>query len=830
MIMTMANMWDLTENGFIQQFLIAGPVERDFFSQETAIDQLTLEGILRGQLDLNEGIDNIKGAAWRVYAPCKADMIDVSAFYSTLKTVSLAAQTYLYADEEMCIKARLWTYMKAALFCNGKEVGRTDRAVYKPIEYVDVELKLRKGKNSIYAVCSNLCARDSRNILGIQILYKNKSSVHVALFEGAEQKRLYDAWKYLNSIRIEASAIVSDEREPEGAYMMEALESPDYEVCAKHIDEKVPVGKFKSAVVKVGVETSEFKLERTVEDAEKRKPEYDRDVFRATADITSNNRGEFGFSMPNILARLELGISDLGTDGVDRNLLFNTLDLIEKRVDCADFELCGLFRLLHLHGDLLDEEVMGRVKEVVLGFRYWMSMKGSDAMCFWSENHSLMFYMCAYEAGRMYPDEYFELAKMSGRELFEFGKKNLEDWIRDVEEYGFEEFLSSVYLNVTFAVLLNVVDFTDENTSKRVVKILDDMFIHVAKHCFKECMIAPMGRVYRGNIYPFAQGIQETLRMFDKTAPGAYGEGWGAFIHGSKYRFPDELVGYMRSEQDEKYETGNAEIVLKKTADYCLTSVQSPCSLGKRRWENVRLKALSDEMDANVATEHIYTKSLNESFHGTSYFEPGTYGYQQHMWYAALSPEAVIFINHPGVSNEESDMRPGYWFGNGVMPALRQQGNVLGGIYKIPDEHPVGFVHMYLPEKRFDDVCEFEDIRSVIGASPFGTENATVKSNGEGNSFWLFLRKADGYMAIWCSEKPYKYSDMIFDSELRIASRNSAYVVICGSKAEDGSYEDFRNKAVSFAPYYDKNCGKLFVSGTEFLKYEKGIDRTQYVI
>lgn len=824
MIMTKANMWDLTENGFIQQFLIAGPVERDFFSQETAIDQLTLEGILRGELLLDEGIENIDGATWRVYAPCKADMIDVSAFYSTLKTVSLLAQTYLFADEEMCVKARLWTYMKTSLFCNGKKVGGTDRAVYKPIEHVDVELNLRKGKNSLFAVCSNLGARDSRNILGIQILSENKDGVKVALFEDEKQKKLYDAWSYLNGISIVGSRIVSDKREPEGAYMVEIPEEYDYEVLKDMKENRLRVGHFDSAFVRVGVETEFFKLERSFEDVNKRIPKYDRDFFEATAKIKSNNRGEFGFSMPNILARCELGKADLSTNGEDRELLFKTLDLIEQRVDCADFELCGLFRLMHLHGDILDDEVMARAKEVILGFRYWMNMKGSDAMCFWSENHSLMFYLCAYEAGRMLPDEYFSLAEMTGKELFSFGKKNMEDWISDVEEYGFEEFLSSVYLNVTFAALLNVVDFTDEETSRRVSKILDDMFIHVAKHCFKKCMIAPMGRVYRGNIYPFSQGIQETIRMFDKEAPGAYGEGWGAFMHGSKYRFPDELMGLMESEQDEKYETGNAEIVLKKTADYCLTSVQSPCSFGKRRWENVRLKALSNEADASVAGKHVYTKSLNESFHGTSFFEPGTYGYQQHMWYAALSPEAVVFVNHPGVSNEESDMRPGYWFGNGIMPALRQNGNMLGGIYRIPDEHPVGFVHMYLPEKRFDEVAEFVDIRGAIGVFPGG---GTTDSS---RSCWLFLRKDSGYLAIWCSEKPYKYSDMIFDCELRIASRDSAYIVICGSRQDDGSFEEFRRKVVSFAPEYDKNSGKLSVCGTEFLKYEEGTDKTQYVI
>ena len=814
--MDMNNMWSLTDSGFIGQYLIAGPYEKDFCSDERAIDQLTLEGILRGKIHRdNENIDCVKGAAWRVYAPCKADMIDVSAFYSTLKTVSLFAMTFLYAPKDMEVKARLWTYMDTTLFCNDEKVGETKRAVYKPVQFVDISLKLKDGMNTLLVKGCNLGARDSRNILGIQLMGSEACGIKVFLFEGDKQKRLYEAWNYLNNIEIVDSEIVSKEKEPAGAYMIELQESFDYEVCRKYKEEKIPVGKFETAFVKVGVEADEFKLERSFENVEKRIPRYDRDFFKATAEITSNNRGEFGFSMPNILARLELGKADFSKNGLDRKLLFTTLDLIEERVDCADFELCGLFRLIHLHGDMLDEELMARIKEVILGFRYWMDMKGSDAMCFWSENHSLMFYMCAYEAGRMYPDEYFSLADMTGNELYKFGRKNVIDWISDVEEYGFEEFLSSVYLNVTFAVLLNVVDFTDEEASKRAVGILDDMFVCVAKHCFKGCMIAPMGRVYRGNIYPFMQGIQETIRMFDKDAPGDYGEGWGAFMHGSKYRFPDVLKEEMASDQDIDYEIGNAEVVLKKTDSYCLTSVQSPDSRRNRRWENVRLKALENEIDESIAKSHIYTKSINESFHGTAYFEPGTYGYQQHMWYAALSPEAVLFINHPGVSNESSDMRPGYWFGNGVMPALRQQGNMLGAIYKIPEEHPVGFVHIYLPEKRFDEVLELNKI------------------GGQGKNrreHWIFLRKDDGYMAVWMNNEPYKYSDMIFDCELRVNSRNSAFLVVCGSKEEDNSLEDFMNKVMSFAPSYDEEKGLLSISENEYLQYNKGNDKTQYVI
>ena len=121
----------------------------------------------------------------------------------------------------------------------------------------------------------------------------------------------------------------------------------------------------------------------------------------------------------------------------------------------------------------------------------------------------------------------------------------------------------------------------------------------------------------------------------------------------------------MEDDVETNYTTGNARVYLEKNDDYCLTSVASPRE-PFTRWENETLKE-----DVDITT-HNFTKSFNERFHGTTYFRPGTYGYQQHMWYAALDGEASIFVTHPGSTSEEGDMRPGYWHGNGVMPALKQ--------------------------------------------------------------------------------------------------------------------------------------------------------------
>ena len=98
-----------------------------------------------------------------------------------------------------------------------------------------------------------------------------------------------------------------------------------------------------------------------------------------------------------------------------------------------------------------------------------------------------------------------------------------------------------------------------------------------------------------------------------------------------------EIRAAVKASSDKTIRSGysaNARIVLEKREDWCLTSVASPRGPFER-WTNICRQA-----DADVSS-HLFTKSYNECFHGTTDFQPGTYGYQQHMWYAALSPEAL---------------------------------------------------------------------------------------------------------------------------------------------------------------------------------------------
>lgn len=808
--------WALNYDGFIMHYMVAGPRIKDYETQTRIPNQLALEAKLRSEIvtpkknqrattvKLGEAAEN--GCNWSFYYSYGSCFIDVSSFYSTLQKVELEAATVLCVSQDMEVRAAVWTYMSVGVYCNGQLVGEEETPVYKPIHRKEIILPLKKGRNLIIFRCENLGVRDTRNILGMQIL-EQREQIRVALADEAYQEQIFRTEFFLNHLKAENGRILFPETAPKDTSVCFFPDSPDFNVTSQpriwqQADSKqeieVPEG---ITTVAVRVAVKQMYFTRTLVMTERIVPIYSpsgisrednfQQIMERIASVSSLNRGPFGFAMANILARKYLHKET----EQDRALLEDTLRLIDLRVDCSDFLLCGLFRYMHYYE--MEESLQTRVKEVLLRYRYWMNMEGADAMCFWSENHSLMFYSCAMEAGRFYPEDTFIRAGMNGRELYEYGRRKVVSWLEDVEEYGFEEFLSTVYMCVTFAAILNIIDFAEEEISNRASAVADKLLTMLAQQTFHGCVIAPMGRVYGEVLYPFAQGAQAIMNWIDPSVPYTYGEGWLSFLATSKYQPPKGLVEWMEKELSLEYCSGNAKIILEKNQNYCITSVQSPREEDFGRWVNNQKDPQAD-MDS-----HHYNKSLNECFHGTTCFQPGVFGYQQHMWYAALDPEAVIFVNHPGSSSEHSGLRPGYWFGNGIMPAVKQIPGMLGAVYEIPESHPIHFTHIYCPRKRFDEVV--------------------VKEN------WLFFRKNQSYLALWCNNPMEPYNDTIFDCELRVYGDKAAYVCICSSSKEYLTLCDFAEYAQGLKPEYDQKNHTLQINNILKVVYCACDDKTQYV-
>lgn len=812
-------MCPLNSEGFITEYLISGLRETDFVDSSTDENQLRYEKYLRSIITNKQekepadcvrlGEEGPLGLPWRYYYNYGSWFVDLSTFYSVLTRVELDACTQVCAERAGRVRAVLWSYASVDLWCNHVHVCSMEPPVYKPIRRQELELELKEGVNLLYVRLQTLGVRDTRTLFGIQIL-DGREDLTVSLPDEEKTGPVMRAARWLDQIRIKDGTVQFPGPAPEKTRLGYDSMSPDYGKAATKLEfhdvagetqEKLEAGR---PYIVVECETGGQILRRQMEDIAMIRPktlsglsweENKRAVFERTAQVESLSRGgKFGFSISNILARKYLGMESPR----DRELFMETLSQIEQRFDCSDFLVCGLVRYLKNYP--VDEELEKRVKEVLLGYRYWMDQEGSDAMCFWSENHSLMFYVSAMNVGEMYPEDYFPRAHMDGRELYQAGKKRVEQWLDDVETHGFEEFLSTVYMCVTFAGLLNAIDYTTEEISARASKVTDRLLTMLALHTFKGSVIAPMGRVYRQIIYPFLQGAQALMNLVNPEVPYSYGEGWLAFYATSAYKLPENLKNLMEQDASTAYETGNALICLEKKENYCLTSVQSPRTDQKfARWSNLTLVEETRKVDR---TTHEYTKSLNERFHGTTCFEPGVYGYQQHMWSAALDPETHVFANHPGGSCDSSQMRPGYWFGNGVLPSVRQEEGMLGAIYVIPREHPIHFTHVFWPGVKFD------------------------QSVREGQ--WLFGRKGKGLIALWCSRPMEVHQDQLFDCEYRSYGDQIAYCCVCGDGTDGKTLEDFIIQCKELSPSYDESAGCL-KAGKLTLQYEKREDKTQYI-
>ena len=97
------------------------------------------------------------------------------------------------------------------------------------------------------------------------------------------------------------------------------------------------------------------------------------------------------------------------------------------------------------------------------------------------------------------------------------------------EREGFDEFHSGGYTPITFAAILNVVDFCDGELSALAWKAADRLLKDLAVQTFQGVSISPMGRVYREALYPYKQDIQCLINLIDPEAPDQFSE-WIIFL------------------------------------------------------------------------------------------------------------------------------------------------------------------------------------------------------------------------------------------------------------------------------------------------------------
>lgn len=786
--------------GFVTQWLFAGPVETPYQPRRLSgedPDQLAYERSLRGELAALPSPAQLEqaylggasplGLPWRYWYRHGNWFVDASTFYSTLTNVELCLAATLTARRAGTYRAVLWTYCGAHVWLNGAEIAAAPQAVYKPINRLELSLPLRQGENALYVHLRALGARDTRTLAGLQL---EQADGVEACAPGAGAA-LAKAASWLDGLRLEKGALSA--QEPPCAHT--AVNGVPWETGNTYRTDLESVTVCCTAGQQLRRQLALAQLPQP-QAAVFKTPEEGRAAF---LQQLAQQRGEMRgpaicFSIFNVLARLACGT----VQADDEALLLADMSYIDRHVDCADFLVTGLIRLLHEYPHRFSPAFYKRAEKTLCTFRYWMDEQGSDGMCFWSENHALLFHGAQMAAGALYPDAVFSASGRTGRQVYEAGLVRCRAWLAEAGRAGLEEFNSASYTPVTLAGLLNLVDYAPAPEARQAWALMDTVLSLLARHAFDGSVISPQGRVYRNVITPFAQSVQALLHYADPRFPAAEEEAmWNVCFATSRYRFPEGLWKQAAQEYHGAYGSGHARIVLEKSAHSLLTSVCSPR-------EETDPEGLRTENTACGAAEreNAEVKKLNERFHGTTTFRPGVYGYQQHMWYAALSAACVVFANHPGSTVDLDSMRPGYWYGNGVMPALRQRGDTLLAVYSIPREHPVSFTHLYWPARQFET------------------------SSQEGH--WLFGKRGKGYLAVWCSGALTPYDDVLADCEYRCEARQAAYVCICGEEARFGSFDAFKTFCQELRPAFSEEQNAL-TAGDQKLVFQRCEDDTQFV-
>lgn len=177
-----------------------------------------------------------------------------------------------------------------------------------------------------------------------------------------------------------------------------------------------------------------------------------------------------------------------------------SIEYINGRYDCADFRCQLLFRLYKdCHNDL-PQSVKDLIKKTFLDFKYNMDEKGEDSMCFWSENHQLLFAVSEYLAGQEWEDDIFTNSGMTGKEHQEKALKIINYWMEQKFNYGFYEWYSNNYYAEDIAPMSNYIQYSKNTHSVERMKIIFDLlWFDVATHSVNNTFVPVSSRMYGDN-------------------------------------------------------------------------------------------------------------------------------------------------------------------------------------------------------------------------------------------------------------------------------------------------------------------------------------------
>jgi hypothetical protein len=190
-------------------------------------------------------------------------------------------------------------------------------------------------------------------------------------------------------------------------------------------------------------------------------------------------------------ARAYLGLS------VNEETIEKSLNKINSYRDTSDFDMNYHLRLMYFDRDtqVLSLELKNQIKNTILGFKYWFTEPNEDKMIMWTENHMILFHTAELLAGQLYPNEIFNNSGMTGIDHINHALPLINRWLDWRVKYGFAEFHSNIYFKYDLTALLNLVDFSeDETIVTKAAMLIDIMAFDFANNYFRGIYATTHGR------------------------------------------------------------------------------------------------------------------------------------------------------------------------------------------------------------------------------------------------------------------------------------------------------------------------------------------------
>jgi len=474
---------------------------------------------------------------------------------------------------------------------------------------------------------------------------------------------------------------------------------------------------------------------------------YSERRLEALQDAAQRNQGLY-----SEIAKMALNLwSDLKLEPI-----FERLDFINQRADCSDFYMVGILGMVARFWD--DENFPHGLREpiqnAILNFKYWMDEPSDDAMCYWSENHQILFHTCQILAGQLLPDEAFSNTSQPGSWHQAKGEERALSWLHKRARGGFQEWDSNTYFEHDVLALIHLIDLAEsDEVHEMAAVVLDKLLFTQAINSFKGVFGSTHGRTYAPYI---KNGYQEPTSGIGRLL-------WGQGI------FNEHIMGTVSLACSDAYDL---PLMIEQIA------VHLPDELWNRERHQGAFETWSDRKEGSWAVNKVTYKTPDYMLCSAQDYHPGELGYQQHIWQATFSPDAAVFVTHPPCLDEENTHRPNSWHGNATLPRVAQWKDVLVAVHKLPENDWLEFTHAYFPVYAFDQW--------------------TLREG------WAFAQVGSGYLALTAAQglQPITQGTNAH-RELRSPGMYNVWFCHMGRAALDGSFDEFQAKILALDLSFD---------------------------